>query len=67
MIGSGGNLADVDKLRAHYVAALRAADNDDIIPLLKFARNRVQKFPVSAQFTGLKAMERVARLSRSER
>jgi Fic-DOC domain mobile mystery protein B len=35
----GGSLADVGELRARYVAALRAADNHDIEPLLKFARD----------------------------
>jgi Fic-DOC domain mobile mystery protein B len=35
----GGSLADVGELRARYVAALRAADNHDIGPLLDFARN----------------------------
>lgn len=35
--GSGG-LADIGELRARYVAALRAADNHDIGPLLAFAR-----------------------------
>ena len=35
----GGSLADVGELRARYVAALRAADNYDIGPLLEFARN----------------------------
>lgn len=34
----GGSLADVGKLRARYVTALRAADNHDIAPLLEFAR-----------------------------
>ncbi|KOF12974.1 cell division protein Fic [Ensifer adhaerens] len=34
----GGSLADVGELRARYVAALRAADNHDIGPLLEFAR-----------------------------
>lgn len=34
----GGSLADVGELRARYVAALRAADNHDIAPLLEFAR-----------------------------
>lgn len=35
----GGSLADVGQQRARYVAALRAADNHDIGPLLEFARN----------------------------
>jgi Fic-DOC domain mobile mystery protein B len=35
----GGSLADVGELRASYVAALRAADNHDIAPLLEFARS----------------------------
>lgn len=35
----GGSLADVGELRARYVAALRAADNHDIGPLLEFARS----------------------------
>lgn len=35
----GGSLADVGTLRAHYVAALKAADNHDIGPLLEFARS----------------------------
>ncbi|QCI63946.1 mobile mystery protein B [Phreatobacter stygius] len=34
----GGGLADVGELRARYVAALQAADNHDIGPLLAFAR-----------------------------
>jgi len=34
-----GNPVDVGELRARYVAALRAADNHDIGPLLEFARN----------------------------
>lgn len=36
---SGGRLAEVGDLRAAYVAALRAADNHDIAPLLAFARS----------------------------
>lgn len=35
----GGSLADIGELRAHYVAALRAADDDDIAQLLAFARS----------------------------
>lgn len=35
----GGSLADVGELRARYVAALRAADDHDIGPLLEFARS----------------------------
>jgi Fic-DOC domain mobile mystery protein B len=35
----GGNLADVGKLRAQYVASLRMADNHDIGSLLAFARS----------------------------
>ncbi|CAN7684098.1 mobile mystery protein B [Pararhizobium sp. LjRoot238] len=35
----GGSLADVGELRARYVAALRAADNHNIGPLLEFARS----------------------------
>lgn len=35
----GGGLADAGELRARYVAALRAADNHDIGPLLAFARS----------------------------
>lgn len=35
----GGSLADVGDLRARYVAALRAADDHDIGPLLEFARS----------------------------
>ncbi|WP_459465131.1 mobile mystery protein B, partial [Rhizobium sp. No.120] len=35
----GGSLANVGELRACYVAALRAADNHDIAPLLEFARS----------------------------
>ena len=35
----GGRLADVGELRARYVAALQAADNHDIGPLLAFARS----------------------------
>lgn len=34
-----GSLANVGELRGHYVAALRAADNHDIAPLLEFARS----------------------------
>lgn len=36
---SGGSLANVGELRAKYVAALQAADNRDIGPLLAFARS----------------------------
>jgi len=35
----GGSLADVGELRSRYVAALRAADNHDILPLIEFARS----------------------------
>ncbi|MFC0804742.1 mobile mystery protein B [Ensifer sp. P24N7] len=35
----GGSLADVGELRARYVAALRAADDHHIGPLLEFARS----------------------------
>ena len=35
----GGRLADIGRLRASYVAALRAADGHDIEPLLAFARS----------------------------
>lgn len=35
----GGRLATIDELRAGYVAALRAADDHDIGPLLVFARS----------------------------
>jgi hypothetical protein len=35
----GGSLADVGEMRAKYIAALRAADNHDIGPLLEFARS----------------------------
>jgi Fic-DOC domain mobile mystery protein B len=35
----GGSLTDVGVLRAQYVAALRAADEHDIGPLLEFARS----------------------------
>lgn len=35
----GGSLADLGELRARYVAALRAADDHDIGPLLEFARS----------------------------
>lgn len=35
----GGTLRDVGSLRAEYVAALRAADNHDLAPLLAFARS----------------------------
>lgn len=35
----GGSLANVGELRARYIAALRAADNHDIAPLLEFARS----------------------------
>jgi Fic-DOC domain mobile mystery protein B len=34
-----GSLADIGELRAHYVAALKVADNHDIGPLLAFARS----------------------------
>jgi len=34
----GGSLTDVGALRAAYVAALRAADNHDVAPLVRFAR-----------------------------
>lgn len=35
----GASLADEGELRARYIAALRAADNHDIGPLLAFARS----------------------------
>ena len=35
----GGTLHDIGDLRAQYVAALKAADNHDIEPLLRFARS----------------------------
>lgn len=35
----GGTLRDIGTLRAEYIAALRAADNHDIAPLLAFARS----------------------------
>ncbi|MGE8106764.1 mobile mystery protein B [Allorhizobium sp. NPDC080224] len=35
----GGSLANVGELRARYVAALRAADDHNIAPLLEFARS----------------------------
>jgi Fic-DOC domain mobile mystery protein B len=35
----GGTLHDVGELRAAYIAALRAADNHDLGPLLEFARS----------------------------
>lgn len=35
----GGSLVDVGELRAAYIAALRAADDHDIGPLLTFARS----------------------------
>jgi Fic-DOC domain mobile mystery protein B len=35
----GGGLANVGELRKRYVAALKAADNHDIGPLLEFARS----------------------------
>jgi Fic-DOC domain mobile mystery protein B len=35
----GGALSDVGELRTRYVAALRAADNHDIGPLLEFVRS----------------------------
>src|SRR5207249_6937183 len=35
----GRSLADAGELRRRYVAALRAADNHDIEPLLAFARS----------------------------
>ncbi|MCM2471310.1 mobile mystery protein B [Agrobacterium vitis] len=34
-----GSLGDVGELRTRYVAALQAADNHDIAPLLEFARS----------------------------
>ncbi|QKK33786.1 mobile mystery protein B (plasmid) [Rhizobium indicum] len=34
-----GSLADAGELRTRYIAALRAADNHDIGPLLEFARS----------------------------
>ncbi len=34
-----GSLADVGELRTHYVAALKAADEHDVGPLLEFARS----------------------------
>lgn len=34
----GGTLADVGELSTRYAAALRAADNHNIAPLLEFAR-----------------------------
>jgi Fic-DOC domain mobile mystery protein B len=36
---SGGNLADTGQLRAAYISALRAADRNDLVPLLNFALN----------------------------
>ena len=38
-VTGGGSLTNVGELRARYVAALRAADSHDILPLLQFARN----------------------------
>jgi Fic-DOC domain mobile mystery protein B len=35
----GGSLADIGELRARYVAALQAADDHDIGPLMAFARS----------------------------
>ncbi len=35
----GGSIADTGTLRARYVAALKAADDHDIDPLLEFARS----------------------------
>lgn len=35
----GANLANIGELRSRYIAALRAADNHDIGPLLEFARS----------------------------
>lgn len=35
----GGTLHDTGELRERYVAALRAADDHDIEPLLAFARS----------------------------
>jgi Fic-DOC domain mobile mystery protein B len=35
----GGSLAEVSELRASYMAALKAADNHDIEPLLNFVRS----------------------------
>lgn len=37
--GGSGNLADTGELRTRYIAALKAADNHDIGPLLAFARS----------------------------
>jgi hypothetical protein len=48
LIDRGGSLADVGELRARYVAALRAADNHDIAPLLEFARTRLSENGFSA-------------------
>ena len=38
-IWGGGSLIDVGELRTKYIAALKAADNHDIGPLLAFARS----------------------------
>jgi Fic-DOC domain mobile mystery protein B len=35
----GGTLHETSELRASYISALRAADAEDFVPLLKFARN----------------------------
>ncbi len=35
----GGGVGDVGELRAGYIAALQAADNHDITPLINFARS----------------------------
>ena len=35
----GGTLRDIGTLRTEYIAALRAADNHDFMPLLAFARS----------------------------
>jgi Fic-DOC domain mobile mystery protein B len=37
--GGGTGLGDTGKLRASYIAALKAADGHDISPLLKFSRS----------------------------
>lgn len=35
----GGSLRDADETRHTYIAALKAADNQDFTPLLDFARS----------------------------
>ena len=41
----GGKLADAGELRAKYIAALQAADNHNVEPLLAFARLSLHGYP----------------------